>query len=205
MTWMPKGRCRPALARTLRELNLLRGGRSRRAVRGLGWCSEVIFGCFMSKKQHIKQFISITILSSLLGCATPGQDTIPDDSGSERRGTDCISRSAIRDYQVLDDSNLIVTAAARRKYHVVLGRGAVGLRSSWQIAFHSPTSQVCAGFGEIVVDDGFGPEGFRIASVRELTPEDEEELLIRFGKIEPKYKQPPRKQDVEGAEVEELD
>jgi hypothetical protein len=147
----------------------------------------------------------VFFLCGLYACAAPGEGTTQADSATESRGTDCISRSAIRDYRVLDDSNLIVTASPRRKYHVVLARRALGLRSSWQVAFHSPTSEICAGFGEIVVDDGFGPEGFRVASIRALTPEDEEELLIRFGKIEPKYKQPPPEQDVEGAEVEELD
>lgn len=156
-------------------------------------------------KRQLKQIFIFFSSCVLYACATAGGDTRPADSGAERRSADCISRSAIRDYRVLDDSNLIVTASARRKYHLVLNRRAVGLRSSWQIAFQSPTSQICAGFGEVVVDDGFGPEGFRIASIRSLTPEDEEELLIRFGKVEPKYEQPPPEQEVEGAEVEELD
>jgi hypothetical protein len=38
-----------------------------------------------------------------------------------------------------------------------------------------------------------------------LTPEDEEDLLIRFGKKEPEIEQPRQPEEVEGAEVEELD
>ncbi|MCH7821267.1 MAG: hypothetical protein IIA07_04555 [Proteobacteria bacterium] len=105
----------------------------------------------------------------------------------------------------MDDSNLIVTAAGRRKYHVVLSRRAFGLRSNWQIGFVSPTGRICSAFSEIVVDDGFRPERITIASVRKLTPEDEDELLIRFGKKEPEFTQAPATQEVEGAEVEELD
>ena len=156
-------------------------------------------------KLLIKQILIATSGSIILACASSGTGSATADSGAETRRSDCISRQGIRDYTVLDDSNLIVSASPRRKYHLVLARGATGLRSSWQIAFHSPTSQICAGFGEIIVNDGFGPEGYRIASIRFLTPEDEEELLIRFGKIEPEYEQPAPTQKVEGAQVEELD
>ena len=111
----------------------------------------------------------------------------------------------VRDYRVLDESNLIVSASARRKYHLVLSRRAIGLRSTWQVGFQSRTGQICSGFSDLVVDDGFGPDRIRIASIRRLTPEDEEDLLIRFGKIEPHTEQTPATEEVESAEVEELD
>jgi hypothetical protein len=119
---------------------------------------------------------------------------------------DCISQGSIRDYTVLDDLNLIISAGRSQIYHVELTRRAYGLRSSSAIGFESQTGRVCAGFDELVIDDdGLGPEKIRIGSIRKLTPESEEELLIRFGKIEPKYKQPRQPETVEGAEVEELD
>jgi hypothetical protein len=141
----------------------------------------------------------------LLACATTDEE--PDGAGqtSRDRGSDCISQMSVRDYRVLDDSNLIVSESRKRKFHVVLQRRAFGLRSSWQLAFRSATGRVCAGFGEVIVDDGMGPERIRIASIRRLTPEDEEDLLIRFGKIKPENPQTPAPEKVEGAEVEELD
>ena len=48
-------------------------------------------------------------------------------------------------------------------------------------------------------------ESIRIESIRELTPEDEEHLLIRFGKKEPEIKHTPPPEAVKGADVEELD
>jgi len=48
-------------------------------------------------------------------------------------------------------------------------------------------------------------ESIRIESIRELTPEDHEYLLIQYGKKEPEIKQTPAPQEVKGAEVEELD
>jgi len=48
-------------------------------------------------------------------------------------------------------------------------------------------------------------ESIHIASIRELTPEDHEDLLIQFGKKEPEFEQTPAPREVKGAEVEELD
>ncbi len=81
----------------------------------------------------------------------------------------------------------------------------MGLRSSWKIAFRSTSGRVCGRFDDILVDDGFGPESIRIAAIRQLTPEEYDELLVRFGKKEPAVEPAPAPDDVESAEVEELD
>ena len=125
--------------------------------------------------------------------------------GAESAAIDCISQGSIRDYTVLDDQNLIVIQGASRKYHVELSRRAHGLRSSRAIGFKSQTGRICGGFDDLVVDDGYRPETIRISSIRRLSPESEEDLLIRFGKIEPEYEQARPPENVEGAEVEELD
>lgn len=140
-------------------------------------------------------------LGTLVACAGPQTDA--DGPISSR--SDCISQSSIRGYSVLDESNLIVSASGRRKYHVALKRRAHGLSSTWGIAFESPTGRVCPAFSEVVFDGHFDGESIRIASIRELTPEEEEDLLIRFGKKEPEIERQPVPQEVPGAEVEELD
>lgn len=126
-----------------------------------------------------------------------------EQSGSRR--SDCISQSSIRGYTVLDESNLIVEGSIRRKYHVTLVRRAFGLRSTWAIGFTSTGNQVCAPFSEVVFDDGFRKESIGIAAIKELTPEDEEILLIDFGKKEPEIETTPAPAEVPGAEIEELD
>ena len=156
-------------------------------------------------KNYIKQSLIIFFSSALLACAATEEGPLEDDFQAESRGTDCISQASVRDYTVLDDANMIVTEGASRRYHVVLTRRAFGLRSTWQIAFRSTTGRVCAGFGEVIYNEGFGPESIRIASIRRLTPEAEEDLLVRFGKKEPDTVQTPATEDVESAEVEELD
>jgi hypothetical protein len=75
------------------------------------------------------------------------------------------------------------------------------------IVFDSPTSRICSDFSEVIVGDGFGDrmDVVRIRHIRLLLPEEEEDLLIQFGKKEPEIKQTPVPKDVEGAAVEELD
>jgi hypothetical protein len=106
---------------------------------------------------------------------------------------------------VLDESNLIVEASGRRNYHVVLRRRAHGVRSSWKISFDSPTGRVCASFSEVVFYGQSDNGPIRITSIRELSPEDHEDLLIQYGKKEPEIEQTPVRREVKGAEVEELD
>ena len=150
---------------------------------------------------YLKQLIIGICLSTLAACA--GTDERPD--GEPNRHYDCIHEPSIRGYRVLDEQNLIVDGSGRRSYHVVLWRRAHGISSSWSIGFKSPSSRICAGNSDVLFRGHFDGESIRITSIRELTPEDEEDLLIRFGKKEPEIKQTPAPHEVEGAEVEELD
>lgn len=106
---------------------------------------------------------------------------------------------------MLDESNLILDSSGRRKYHVVLRRRAHGLRSSWGITFDSASSRICARFSEVIFDGHLENESIRIASIRQLTPEEHEDLLIQFGKKKPEIERTPVPLEVKGAEVEELD
>ncbi len=154
----------------------------------------------------IKQLFMLLISCGLVACATPDPDLAEADYDALPQGSDCILEGTIRDYHVLDDKNLVVTASARRKYHIELTRRAFGLRSSWSLGFRSPTSRICPAFGEVIVDDNTGRfEAIRISSIRALSPEEYDELLVHFGKKEPDIEQTPAEQEVDTAEVEELD
>jgi hypothetical protein len=133
------------------------------------------------------------------------ESSLGDPENVRAQGSDCISQMTVRDYTVLDDTSLIVTGARSRKYHVTLYRSAFNLRSSWRIGFRSRTGQICPGFSDLIVSDGIGTEQIKILSIRELTPEEYEELLVRFGKKQPDETQASEPEEVEGAEVEELD
>ena len=152
-----------------------------------------------------KQLVILFISCGLASCAGGDERSDEDAYRAESRHADCIYEPSVRGYSVLDESNLIVEASNRRNYHVVLQRRAFGLKSSWGIVFDSTTSRVCAGFSKIGFEYGGRRESIRIASIRELSPEDHEDLLIQFGKKEPEFEQTPAAHDVQGAEVEELD
>lgn len=155
----------------------------------------------MRKINVLKQLFIIVSSGLLVSCA--GGPVDREQTGSKR--SDCISQSSIRGYTVLDESNLIVEGSIRRKYHVTLVRRAFGLRSTWAIGFTSTGNQICAPFSKVVFDDGFLKAPIAIAAIKELTPEDEEILLIDFGKKEPEIETTPAPADVPGAEIEELD
>ena len=160
-----------------------------------------MYRIFRTTKIYINKIV--TILSSCVFVACAG--TNAGDDGVDSSRSDCIYQPSIRGYSVLDESNLIVSASGRRQYHVVLKRRAHGLRSNWAIGFKSTTGRICAPFAEVLFEGNLDGESVRIASIRELSPEDEEDLLIRFGKKEPEIEQTPVPQEVKGAEVEELD
>ena len=155
----------------------------------------------------IKHWLIVIIACVLGACAATPEDGDADAADGASRSNDCIHQPSIRGYSVLDEQNLIVEASGRRKYHVVLRRRAYGLRNSFGIEFDSTTSRVCAGFDGIRYRDSMdrSVETTRISTIRQLTPEEEEHLLIRFGKKEPEIKHVPAPNDVEGADVEELD
>jgi hypothetical protein len=156
-------------------------------------------------KNFIKQLFIVVTLSSLTACAgTPGEQATGVRDTAPRRN-DCIHEPSIRGYTVLDEQNLLVKAAGRRSYHVVLARRAFGLRSSWGIAFRSSTGRICEGFSEVLFEGHFDGESIRIVSIRELSPEEREAILIDFGKKAPEIKSTPVPQEVKGADVEELD
>lgn len=157
--------------------------------------------------KHVLKHIVILFTSSVLvACAGTPEEPRSLAEPAASRYSDCISQMSIRDYNVLDEANLIVTGPGKRSYHVVLARRAFGLRSTWRIGFKSPTGgMICPGSSELIVDDGLNVDTFRVRSIRKLTPDDRDELLVRFGKKEPDMQQTPEPHDVEGAEVEELD
>ncbi len=160
----------------------------------------------MNLKYKCKQSLIVFFSSIVLGCASSGDSYESAGDPVESRSNDCFLQSSIRNYQVLDDSNLIVTGSGRRTYHIELSSRAVGLRSSWTIGFRSRTGLICSTGSSLVITDGFGPQesSVRLRSVRQITPEELDALLVRFGKKEPEEQQAPAEQEVEGAEVEEL-
>jgi hypothetical protein len=156
---------------------------------------------------HIKQLSIVFFSCVLVACVgTPEEGSVAADEAQSSRG-DCILERSIRGYTVLDEQNLIVEGSGRRQYHLVLRRRAYGLRHSLGIVFDGTTSRICAGFDEIRYEGSLGgkSDSVRIDSIREISAEEEEDLLIQFGKKEPEIEHTPSPGNTNGADVEELD
>jgi len=121
------------------------------------------------------------------------------------RGSDCISIRTIRDYTALDDTNLLIWTSPKRPYFVRLFSPTWGLRSSFQIGTMSRDDRLCPYGGDALVFDSAGRDSSRIASIRRISEDEADWLLVRFGKKDPAEEQAPAPKPVEGAEVEELD
>ena len=156
-------------------------------------------------KAYIKHILIILTSGTLLSCAGADQRPLDEPADAVARGSDCISQGTIRDYRVLDDRNLIVSTGPRQRYHVQLANPVFGLRSTMKIGFEVKSGQICPGFDYVIVDTGFRPEGYRIYSIDRLSPEEYDAVLVRYGAKEPDPEQVPAPEEVEGAEVEELD
>jgi hypothetical protein len=153
----------------------------------------------------VKQLlISITSCSLLISCASTGeQNQLGDDV--DYSGSDCISIRTIRDYTELDNSNLLIDGGGRRTYLVTLLHPSFELRSSFGIGFSSRDQWLCPYGGDEIVMQGVGNERVRISSISRLSPEQVDDILIRYGKKEPELEQDPvPAEELEGAEVEEL-
>ena len=159
----------------------------------------------MNAKVVIKQIFIVFILGIFSLYFEAHADDFDPDRDLDYRGSDCISIRLIRDYTALDDKNLLIWASAKRPYFVSLFSPACGLRSSFQLGTVSRDDQLCPYGGDALVFDTAGHDTARIASIRRVTPEEADWLLVRFGRKDPPEQQAPAPEPLEGAEVEELD
>ncbi|MFQ5981877.1 MAG: DUF6491 family protein [Woeseiaceae bacterium] len=159
----------------------------------------------VSKYIFYKHSVSILTLSVFSLLAVAQADDLRPEVELDYQGSDCIWIRTIRDYTALDDENLLIWASGRRPYFVRLFSPAWGLRSSFQIGTVSRDDRLCPFGGDALVFDTAGRDTARIASIRRISKDEADWLLVRFGKKDPPDEQAPEPKPVEGAEVEELD
>jgi hypothetical protein len=153
----------------------------------------------------MKQIVIILLLvSTSIAFAADTEESrgLSEDFG---RGSDCIWLRTVRDYTTLDDRNLLIRGTGKRNYLVTLMHRSFGLKSSIGLGFSSRDDQLCPYGGDALVLDGLNREKVGIRSISEVSPEQVDELMIRFGRKEPDEQQTPAPKPVKGAEVEELD
>ncbi len=78
------------------------------------------------QKYLLKQYFIVLISCGLVACAASENGSTSERFEGSESGSDCIFEGTIRDYRVLNDSNLLVSGSGTRKYHIELTRPAFG-------------------------------------------------------------------------------
>ena len=152
----------------------------------------------------LKQLVIILTSCVFLHVNATADEENEPVSDLDFRGSDCISIRTIRDYTPLSKDSLLIHASGKRSYFVTLLSPAFGLRSSFQLGTYSRDDRLCPYGGDQIIFGRSLGDSVRIRSISRVTPDQVEEILIRYGKKEPVDDQPPVTPEVEGAEVEEL-
>jgi hypothetical protein len=104
-------------------------------------------------------------------------------TGSEERaasGNDCVFFRTIDNWQVLDDSSLVIwTTGNRRAYLVRLFRPSPDLRFAIDLRFQDGNGdgQLCPFGGDSVITGGTTADRYRISSMKRLSEKELEDLL----------------------------
>ena len=151
--------------------------------------------------KHIVTGITLCVLA--VACA-PVEERSEAGTDVDFRGSDCISIRTIRDYTPLDRSTLLIEGMGNRNYLVTLVSPTIELRSSFRMGFSSRDDWLCPYGGDRLVFDGIADDSIMIRGISRVTPEQKEDLLIRYGKKKPEELQDQAPPEVKGAEVEEL-
>lgn len=156
-------------------------------------------------KVSIFQLLVVLTLSACASTEEHSAATDPAEPDLDYNGSDCILIRTIRDYTPLDRQHLLIHGPGRRAYFVRLFRPAFDMRSSIGFRVDSRDDQLCPYGGDTIVFGSFADERVPVQSISRLTTEQEEQLLIRYGKKGPAESVTPEQPaEVSGAEVEEL-
>ena len=116
---------------------------------------------------------------------------------------DCFFQNRIDNFEVLNETNLLVFDGRRRVYHVEISPPSMDLRHAYGIQFRSSTGRVCGNPGERLQISGgsFGTFPLSVTGVYRLDAVTQTAVRAHFGQA---VAQPPPPEDEDAAAVEEL-
>ena len=116
---------------------------------------------------------------------------------------DCFFQNRIDNFEVLNDSNLLVFDGRRRVYHVEISPPSMDLRHAYGIQFRSSTGRVCGNPGERLQLSGgsFGSFPLSVTGVYRLDAVTQTAVRAHFGQA---VAQPSLPEDEDAAAIEEL-
>lgn len=146
----------------------------------------------------------------LTSCATADSDA----SAASRPGriarfphnmmnADCFFQSRIDNFEVLNETNLLVFDGRRRVYHVEISPPSMDLRHAYGIQFTSSTGRVCGNPGERLQISGgsFGRFPLAVTGVYRLDAVTQTAVRAHFGQA---AAMPPPPEDEDAGAIEEL-
>ena len=146
----------------------------------------------------------------LTSCATAGNE----ESAASRPGriarfphnmanADCFFQNRIDNFEVLNETNLLVFDGRRRVYHVEISPPSMDLRHAYGIQFTSSTGRVCGNPGERLQISGgsFGGFPLSVIGVYRLDAVMQTAVRAHFGQA---VALPPSLEDEDAGAIEEL-
>lgn len=112
------------------------------------------------------------------GCAASGTRV------ESALSSDCIVNRGVRDYDVLDNQNLIIYGPGRSAYHVLMTTPSNNLRNEIAIGILDSDGRICPYGGDAILIDGPIPERIPIRTIEALDEADIESLMVEYGLIE---------------------
>ncbi len=146
----------------------------------------------------------------LISCTTAGSERSPADRPSkfarfqhDAASSDCFFQRSIDNFEVLDESNLLVFDGRRRTYHVEVSPPSMSLRHAYGLQFRSTTGRICGNPGErLQISDGsFDRFPISVTGVYRLDEATQAAVRAHFGQTTP-LPVPP--EDEEAEAIEEL-
>ena len=170
-------------------------------------------GILPSKKRYRRMILpaAIAALASvlLISCTGVGGEKSAASAPSKfarfphsLANSDCFHQQRVDNFEVLNDSNLLVFDGRRRVYHVEVSPPSMDLRHAYGIQFSSTTGRVCGNPGErLQVRNGsFSRFPLSVNGVYRLDEATQSAVRAHFGQTTPLP--PPEDEDAEA--VEEL-
>lgn len=116
---------------------------------------------------------------------------------------DCFFQNRIDNFEVLNETNLLVFDGRRRVYHVEISPPSMDLRHAYGIQFRSSTGRVCGNPGERLQISGgtFGAFPLSVTGVYRLDAVTQTAVRAHFGQA---VAQPQLPEDDDDAAIEEL-
>ena len=139
--------------------------------------------------KNYKKYYGLIIVLFLFvyGCASQSDNNdLTDDIKLSNRSS-CFNTMDIRDYRVLDRSNLIVYGRPKsRSYHLKISPPNMDVNGLDMISFKSWSGRVCGFAGdELIIPDSLFQQSYSIISVTQLDEAGHYNLMVQYGKAEP--------------------